>query len=85
MVASTGLEMGNTILANTVIWVAPSILADSMMESGMVVRKKVREIVTLNEETHKGENQGPQGVGHVQHLAHHHVVGNHAAAEDHGG
>ncbi|CDB31239.1 unknown [Firmicutes bacterium CAG:137] len=54
MVASTGLEMGNTILANTVIWVAPSILADSMMESGMVVRKKVREIVTLNEETHKG-------------------------------
>lgn len=50
----------------------------------MVVRKKVREIVTLNEETHQGENQGPQGVGHVQHLAHHHVVGNHAAAEDHG-
>ena len=47
MVANTGLEMGTTIRQKIFIWDAPSIFADSMMESGTVVRKKVLQIITL--------------------------------------
>ena len=54
MVARTGLEMGRTIWVKIVIWLAPSILADSMMESGMVERKKVREMVTFQLDTARG-------------------------------
>ena len=46
--------MGSTILKNTVHWDAPSIFADSMMESGTVVRKKVRAMVTLKLDTARG-------------------------------
>lgn len=35
-------------------WVAPSICADSMMDSGMLVLKNVLQITTLNEETQSG-------------------------------
>ena len=47
IVAKTGLEMGTTIRQKIFIWDAPSIFADSMMESGTVVRKKVLQIITL--------------------------------------
>ena len=44
----TGLEMGITIWDQMRNCPAPSIFADSMMESGTVVLKNVRQIVTLN-------------------------------------
>ena len=54
MVAITGFEIGSTILDQIQNWSAPSILADSTMESGTVVLKKVRQMVTLNEEHARG-------------------------------
>ena len=54
MVASTGLEIGNTIRKKMVHWDAPSIWADSMTASGIVVRKKVRAMVTLKLDTASG-------------------------------
>ena len=47
MVANTGLEMGTTMRQKIFIWEAPSILADSIMESGTVVRKNVLQMMTL--------------------------------------
>ena len=54
IVASTGREMGRTILKNIVNCLAPSILADSISSSGTVVLKKVLQITTLKEETASG-------------------------------
>ena len=54
MVASTGWEIGSTILENMVNWLAPSILADSIKDSGTVVLKNVRQITTLKDETLRG-------------------------------
>ena len=44
------IALTTTICAQMRNCPAPSIFADSTMESGTVVRKKVRQIVTLNEE-----------------------------------
>jgi hypothetical protein len=54
MVAKTGLDMGTTILEKILSCVAPSILADSIMESGIVDLKNVLQITTLKEETKSG-------------------------------
>ena len=54
MVASTGLEMGSTICPKMRSWAAPSILADSMIASGMVERKNDLHTMMLNEETASG-------------------------------
>ena len=55
--ANTGLEMGTTMRAKMVSCEAPSILADSMMESGMVWRKKVLLMVTFQLETASGSTR----------------------------
>ncbi len=50
----TGLEIGMTICDQMRNCPAPSIFADSMMESGTVVLKNVRQIVTLKDEHARG-------------------------------
>ena len=46
MVARAGREMGSTSWTKIRSWLAPSILPDSMISSGMVVVKKVRMMMT---------------------------------------
>ena len=54
MVANTGFDIGTMILEKIVNSDAPSILADSTMESGIVDLKNVLDIMTLNEDTASG-------------------------------
>ena len=54
MVASTGREIGSTILLKITNWLAPSIFADSTRDSGTVVLKNVLQTITLNEDTDSG-------------------------------
>ena len=54
MVAITGLDIGSTILLNMPSCVAPSIFADSITESGIVVLKNVLHIIILNDDTASG-------------------------------
>ena len=54
MVANTGFDIGTIILEKIVNSDAPSILADSTMESGIVDLKNVLDIMTLNEDTDSG-------------------------------
>ena len=48
-VASSGFERGMMMRQSTVKWPAPSILADSRSDDG-ILAKKVRKIITLNAE-----------------------------------
>ena len=54
IVAISGFDSGRAIFPKIWNWVAPSICADSMMDSGMLVLKNVLQITTLNEETQSG-------------------------------
>ncbi|MNN65103.1 hypothetical protein D3C81_1805830 [compost metagenome] len=50
----TGKEIGKMIEKKMRNWPAPSISADSINPSGIVLLKKVLQIMTLNEETASG-------------------------------
>lgn len=54
MVANTGFEIGTIIFKKIVNSEAPSIFADSTMESGIVDLKNVLAIMILNEDTASG-------------------------------